>query len=257
MSERNTLSGLFVPNDEQRARLEKMSICILAPAADYKSSVSWLKCMGNALAYSWANGLKIYEIRMTERMVVQWARNYLARMFMEHPCPYTGEPYTHALWLDDDHVFNADMFVRLAAWGHLDMISAVYYSRVSPYYPTVYIKDDTEKKYSCWPMMELPPAVVQVDAVGFGALLMKREVLEGTPEPWFTIDSDGGEDMAFCFRAKAAGFKVWADGAYQIGHIGPPELVTRVHSQKHMEEHPEKYTSRVMFELKTPHTGAL
>lgn len=244
--------GFYQPTEADKAKYADMRVVILAPCGDYKSPIRWVHSLTNMMAYSWMHGLKITCLGYTERTVVDWARNILGRSFRDGVDPYSGEKYTHALWLDDDHIFNPDMAVRLAALGELDMVSAVYYQRTKPHHPAAYVKDDTDNRHKHWPLMVIPPAVVEIDACGFGALLMRREVLEGTPEPWFTLDWQAGEDIAFCVRAKEHGFRVWLAGDYQIGHLGRVPVITAADSLRHQEEHPEEYGEKVRISMETP-----
>lgn len=239
----------FIPMPEQRARINGMRVMVLVPCGDYKSPIRWVSCMANMIAYSAHFGLKLHAFGYTERTVVDWARNSLAERFLKTKDEYEDKPFTHALWLDDDHVFNPDLAVRLAANSHLDMVSALYHMRTAPYHPVAYLKDDSDNEFKHWPLTKVPPAVAEVDAVGFGALLMRREVLEGTPKPWFTLDWRSGEDIAFCVQAKKAGFKVWLDGEYAIGHIGHAPIVTAIDCEKYMAEHPEDYKNLVRVKM--------
>lgn len=67
----------------------------------------------------------------------------------------------------------------------------------------------------------------EVDAVGSGVVLIARRVLEHPQMrrcPWNRkYDNDGfvnrGSDLAFCERAKSAGFKVWAAADTPADHI--------------------------------------
>jgi hypothetical protein len=67
----------------------------------------------------------------------------------------------------------------------------------------------------------------EVDAVGGGCFLAARRVLEHPDMQYqpFTrnVDEDGinclGNDLAFCRRAKAAGFRIWAHYGYQCDHF--------------------------------------
>lgn len=246
------LDGFFVPTAEEQAKFADMRVALLVPCGGYESSIRWIACMTNALIYSQKFGLKIHALAYTERTVVDWARNSLADTFVSATDPYEEKPYTHALWLDDDHIFNPDLFVRLAALGDLDMVSAVYFQRTSPYHPVCYIKDDSENEYRHWPLMVIPEDIIEVDAVGFGAVLMRREVLEGTPKPWFTLDWRAGEDVIFCKRAKDAGFRIWLAGDYKIGHLGKVPVVTAADSIRHQKEHPEDYGEKIKIRLNTP-----
>jgi len=233
----------YEPNKQDKKKYQDYSIVILTPCGDYKLHAKFAKSVANMIAYSWMHGLKIYQMGITERMVVHWARNDLARTAKDKLDEYTGKKYTHILWLDDDHVFNPDLAVYLAANGELDMVSALYYGREKPL-PVVYVKDDTDDKYRHFPLVYVPPNLIEVDAVGMGACLMRRDVLDRVPEPWFTFNS-AGEDIYFCVHAKEAGIKIYCDGSYGLGHIGPPQIVTKETHENYMNENKAIYQDKI------------
>ncbi len=233
---------MFKPTKKDKKRFEKMSVCILTPCGGYDMSGQFAQDVVNMVAYSWMNGLKVYQMGITQRMVVDWARNDLARKAKEHVCEYTGEKFTHLLWLDDDHVFNPDLALWLAREDY-SMVSALYFGRTSPHYPVVYVKDQDGDKYKHFPLVDVPDSLFECDAVGFGALLMRRDVLDKVPEPWFTLDWQAGEDIAFCVKVKEFGVKIHCDGRYKLGHIGPPPIVTESTYQAAKLEHPEIFES--------------
>ena len=211
----------FTP--EVKKQFEKMSVCILSPI--YIPEPRWIGSMVNMVAWSWMQGLKIHQMGYTERMVVDWARNDLAKRAKDHICEYTGQKFTHLLWLDADHVFNPDLACILARHfvnSEIDAVSALYYQRTGPTLPVAYVKDKTPDPYKHYPIIEVPPTVCEVDAVGFGAIMMKRDVFDRVPMPWFTVDYRAGEDIAFCVKAKQHGVRFFLDGAYKLGHIGLP-----------------------------------
>ena len=49
--------------------------------------------------------------------------------------------------------------------------------------------------------------------------LIKREVLENMPQPWF-FPTNNGEDLSFCKRATDAGYKIYCDTELICGHVG-------------------------------------
>lgn len=61
-----------------------------------------------------------------------------------------------------------------------------------------------------------------VDFAGTACMLVKREVFERMPEPWFlSAEHNGrwpGEDITFCKRAVNHGFKIVASAAVRLGH---------------------------------------
>jgi len=65
--------------------------------------------------------------------------------------------------------------------------------------------------------------LVEVDAVGTGAIVIKREVLEKVKAPFSVVwNEDGtmntGLDFAFCDRAKSAGHKIYFHSDYYCSH---------------------------------------
>jgi len=69
--------------------------------------------------------------------------------------------------------------------------------------------------------------IEQVTAVGFGVTLIRKEVFEKIPKPWFDViwtDHGNviGEDVAFCVKAMEQDIPVYVDHdlSLHIGHIG-------------------------------------
>ena len=65
------------------------------------------------------------------------------------------------------------------------------------------------------------------DAVGGSGLLIRRDVFDAIPSPWFMFEFDErgllsrGEDFYFCEKLAAAGIEIWVDfGLVQRHHVG-------------------------------------
>jgi len=216
---------------------EELSICVMTPCGSGSPPMEFVTSLVNMIAFSWLNGLRIYQIINTSRMVVDWARNELARTAIEHKCEYTGQYFTHILWLDDDMVFQPDLALRLLKRPNLDMVSGLYFGRGTPL-PVVFVKRPEDKsRHIHHNIADVPHALVEIDACGFGALMMRRDVLERVPEPWFTIDWQAGEDIAFCVKAKENGIRIWCDGTVILGHIGNRVIVGQGDHERFMAEH--------------------
>lgn len=72
--------------------------------------------------------------------------------------------------------------------------------------------------------------LMEVDAIGTGAIFIKRKVLEKIKKPFdYTFDKDGvtfmSDDIAFCKRAKDKGFKIWADWDKAASHYKVVDLL--------------------------------
>lgn len=247
--EYQVVPGLYSPTQEDKKLYQGMSVCILTPCGGYENSVKFTKSVTNMVAYSWMHGLRVFQMGLTERMVVDWARNELARLAKDKINEYAGEKFTHLLWLDDDQVFEADLACVLARHDK-DMIGALYFARVGKTLPVVYVKDDDgEDEYKHFPLIEAPNCLFECDAIGFGAMLMRRDVLDRVPQPWFTIDYRAGEDIAFCVKAKKHGVKVFCDGQLKMGHIGVPKVVGYQDYLRYMKENQAEFSDRVKVKL--------
>jgi hypothetical protein len=95
-----------------------------------------------------------------------------------------------------------------------------------------------------WKLVRPPAedAVVEVDAVGFGCVAIRREVLEELPQPTFRDVAVGGagwgEDFLFCQDAREAGFTVACDYAVRPDHL------TRVSLGAAKIQHPQVVLQR-------------
>jgi hypothetical protein len=137
---------------------------------------------------------------------------------------------SHFLCLDADISFEPEHLKKLLDWN-LPIVSGVYRSR----------KVSTEYVAGKWVLVEgnMGPALpdstkgfmTDVDWVGAGFLLIKREVFEKLPYPWFHhawvdyIEEDGtkhrtqtGEDLSFCLLAKKNGYAIACDCDCVVKH---------------------------------------
>lgn len=147
----------------------------------------------------------------------------------------------YMLWLDADHVFPHDAFVRL--WSHnLPIVGANYARRCTPTAPTAayYDAGDPVAK-QLYTTKELAEAgtVEPCAHMGFGLCLMNMKIFDALQDhaeqhgdgnflPLFkfepTEDKVGmiGEDVFFFRKCRDAGLKVVVDHAlsWEVGHIG-------------------------------------
>lgn len=157
----------------------------------------------------------------------------------------------------------------------LPIVGGLYIARREPYLPQIYTAKDTEglntehlgaqttPRDIYWPIIDYDVEsadIMEVDAIGAGCLLVRREVFEhleelqkdddkwlqsaleeiesNTPywlserhvkllhehvrvmDPWWEFLTDEGEDMYFCRKARAAGYKVYVDLSVKCAHQG-------------------------------------
>lgn len=160
---------------------------------------------------------------------------------------------THLLWLDADHVFPIDTFVRLLA-HNLEIVGVNYPRRNYPTAPVAAktITDDSREDYRnlVYTTQEKAEAgeLEEVDHTGFGVLLMNMSVVDKLQAkadadgktsflPLFEFGShpDGGgligEDAFFFAKCRDAGCKVYIDHAlsWEVGHIHE-QVLTNAHA---------------------------
>lgn len=141
--------------------------------------------------------------------------------------------------VDDDMVFRQDLFEQLYR-HNVDIVAPLAFTRNPPYLPVLYqgdtIWDPIEKKeafrFECirnYPRNKL----VEVDAVGFGAVLINLDIVKRMNPPYFMTSSGTGEDIQFCLAAKKAGARVFSDTSTILGHMGSPLIIDEKTSESY------------------------
>ena len=125
--------------------------------------------------------------------------------------------------LDDDHVFSADILIRLLR-HQVDIACAMYLQRGEPFDPLIYSGRDAGFKRLGWgPIHEHGRGLIPVEGTGNGGMLLSRKVLAAVGDPWFEVgqtQSDiGGKDLWFSHKAKQKGFTTYVDTETRMGHI--------------------------------------
>ena len=132
------------------------------------------------------------------------------------------------MWFDSDMTFNPDTLQRMLKLideGH-DMVTGIYYRRTPPFSAVVFKtmelnEEGTEFKWTEFD--EIPDEPFEVEACGFGCVLMKSEIFVAVFSKFgqmFTPIVNCGEDIAFCWRARQCGYKIIADPSIGLGHVG-------------------------------------
>lgn len=156
----------------------------------------------------------------------------------------------YLLFIDSDMIFNRAMIERLLE-ADADIIGGVCVQKTPPHYPTIKMKNE-EGFYK--PVEEVPVnQIIEVDGMGLAFCLIKKKVFSMTKQPWFTPiprkDDAVAEDLAFCERAKEAGFKILVDTAVQPGHLG--KQVFSLETYNTYKEAYEQYKSAKEAKLQT------
>lgn len=137
----------------------------------------------------------------------------------------SDETVTHLLFLDSDMSFPPNLF-NLLLKHDLPIVACNYVKRAIPSMPN---SRDVNGKFISTTKQSI--GLEEADSAGFGAVLIKREVFEGTEKPWFdTVWLDKGdkfelmgEDVFFFRKArKLGGYPLFVDhdASQKIGHVG-------------------------------------
>lgn len=127
---------------------------------------------------------------------------------------------THVLWLDTDMSVPAATALILAM--HEQPIVACNYRVRQP--SGLFTAHRNEQRIET---TETSTGLEAVDYCGMGCMLMRTDVVESFPRPWFhhALNAEGGdigEDVVFCRKLTHAGYTVWIDHDLSklVGHIG-------------------------------------
>ena len=131
------------------------------------------------------------------------------------------------LFLDDDMRFPPDALMRLLKHRR-DIVGCNYVTRSIPPRPTAKMIADDMMKFYPVPTMPDDTGLLEVDALGFGCVLINARVFKKMPQPWFSmpwvpqLQYHVGEDVFFCIGAGRHDFKVFLDQdlSQEIGHVG-------------------------------------
>lgn len=156
---------------------------------------------------------------MKSGSLIYAARNELATAAIR-------DDYDYVFWLDSDMVFHPDTLIRMmdtARKHDLDMLTGLYFRRVPPYSPVLFKKLDIRGNTCDWSEFDsIPEGLFEVGACGFGCVLMKTDVfldVQSKHGNMFAPIGNNGEDIAFCWRARDCGFKIWCDPSIICGHV--------------------------------------
>jgi predicted SAM-dependent methyltransferase len=133
----------------------------------------------------------------------------------------------YIFWLDDDVIAPPDAFAKL--YRHQkDIVNGVYWSKSNPPMPLLF-RNHLEGPYWDWHVGDF----IEIDAAGSGLTLVKTDVYRNMKEPWYSTEylsfagipsnspspMNNTEDLYFYWKARQAGYQVWADTSVQALHF--------------------------------------
>jgi GT2 family glycosyltransferase len=203
------------------------------------------------ISYTIKNGVEILDIGITERELIDEARNNLATTFLATPTEWL-------FWMDADMVLPKETIVELfkvAEEKNAKIVTGIYYQRKGQNLPVLWSRG-VETETTGLSGMGSPKAKVnkycgsymfphpdkkepfKVHAAGFGCVLVHRSVFESLDYPWFKfIKGQCSEDFYFFVNAKEAGFEAWAVPSLKLGHIADAPVITKDNFYKNAFDH--------------------
>ena len=153
--------------------------------------------------------------------LIYTSRNNLALKAIQMEADYV-------FWMDSDMTFQPDTLVRMMKTlqdNRLDILTGLYFRRVPPYTPVLFDKLDIKHDSICsWTEFhEIPDGLFEVGGCGFGCVLMNAGVfldVQSKHGNMFAPIANNGEDIAFCWRARDCGYKIYCDPSIICGHVG-------------------------------------
>lgn len=220
---------------------DQTKIAWLTPVADNVQAKTFQHVIA-AVSYASHNGVAIDYIGITERQIIQDARNVLAQHLLKTDCEW-------AFWCDSDQIIPPNTIpylLSVAKNKDAKFVTGVYYQRHGSHRAVLWSKSPvpvdgqsietlSADKYSHFfivPSVDMTQPF-KVDVCGFGCVLTHRSMFEKIPYPYFVYsgaygtDTHCSEDFYFCVEAKKAGFQLWAAPKLKVGHIGVPPIIYR------------------------------
>ena len=171
------------------------------------------------------NGLKLYTMAGT---LIFDQREKLVDAALAEGCDAV-------LFIDSDMRFPSDTIDILLS-RDVPIVGVNAVTRRKPTLPTalnLHVEKNDEGKIirHAWHKIDSmgKEGIEPVTAVGFGVVMIRREVFEKVPKPWFDVGWGAkgiiGEDVHFCIKALDAGIQTYVDHSLSkhIGHIGTYE----------------------------------
>jgi len=163
-----------------------------------------------------------FGLYMLKSTYIHTARESLAEQVLD-------AGFDFILWLDSDMRFPKDLMERLLQHDK-PIVGTNYCSRGMPYrfIAIEKLENDHPGEGRQLATTEESTGLAEVDAIGFGALLMRTSVLVSMLEdrPWFFFEytdyGHTGEDVFFCQKARKHDWRIYVDQdlSKEIAHIG-------------------------------------
>lgn len=217
------------------------SVSIAVPCAQVVEPKT-LQSMMALVNHSAKHDISIVDIGITERALIDDARNCLVETFLKSPTEWM-------FWMDSDMVFPEDTLVKLfklVESKNAKMATGIYYQRKGLNYPVLWSRGEELEETGTKTGLNSPRSKTnkyvgtfvfphhekkepfKVHSAGFGCVLVHRSVFEIMSRPWFQfIKGQCSEDFYFFVNAQELGFELWAEPTIDLGHLGDAPVITK------------------------------
>jgi hypothetical protein len=163
---------------------------------------------------------------------------------------------------DDDMVLPIDcvehLLMDIENKPEIDVISPLAFMRNPPHYAVIYTTTEGYDQENHQPyfvnnfVKNYPKdTLVECDAVGFGAVLIKMDIVRKMKPPYFFSTTGSGEDIYFCMKSRQeAGARIFMDTRVKLGHLSKPPIIDESYYEKWIKDNnheipdvPHKYLS--------------
>lgn len=166
----------------------------------------------------------------TGRLLTAMARDKLCQEAIKAECDYI-------IMFDSDMVLPVDFGIQMldviTKHKEIDVLAALAFMRNPPHFPVIYqtiegFDQRTGGEYYIREFVKRYPknTLVECDAVGFGGVCIKVDLLKRMKQNWFMSTTNTGEDIWFCYNAKKKyGARIFMDTRIKLGHLKNPEVI--------------------------------
>jgi hypothetical protein len=133
---------------------------------------------------------------------------------------------THLLWVDTDNICekpdDPNVALQQLLQCNVPIVSGLYRAKQKEGFQwAAWMDAKIPNKVGFTPIQSWNGNFFNVDVIGFGFCLTKREVFEKIPPPWFPWDTPSpSEDFNFCIKARQHGYNINVFADVQLGHKG-------------------------------------
>jgi hypothetical protein len=156
--------------------------------------------------------------------------------------------FDYILMIDDDMLlppnYIESMIADIESKPEIDILAPLAFMRNPPHYAVIYttIEGYDQKEHQAYYVNNFvknypKDKLVECDAVGFGSVLIKMDMVKKMNAPYFMSTTGTGEDIWFCVKAKQdVGARIFMDTRIKLGHLGNPRIIDEEYFQNYITE---------------------